>query len=73
MKIGITGRSIKERYKYGYNDFNIEILETTKVTNLESAKLERDFKFNNYKSKMELPQRIKDIFCGYSECYTIIN
>lgn len=68
IKIGITSKSTKQRYK-SYKDFDFEVLEETFDTNLNVAKMEREYKKNNKTSRFYLPKDI--IFGGRSECYEL--
>lgn len=71
IKIGITGRSIKERFQYGYSDFNYEIINEEHMTNLETAIKERELSIKFLKFRKQLPDNIKNNFDGYSECYSM--
>jgi len=68
IKIGITSRTIHERYYgSGYDDFSFKVLEEIKTTNLESALLERKFMKETELKKFKFPNNIR--FNGASECY----
>jgi len=70
IKIGITSKSIKQRYNYKYNEYKYIILEEHKVTNLESALMERDFIMTTKLEKFKFPDNVKK-FSGYTECYKV--
>ena len=68
LKIGITGSSIKKRYR-SYKDYTYEIIEEHKVTNLESAIMEKRFINETNLTRFEFPNEI--YFKGHTECYNI--
>ena len=68
LKIGITCRGIKERYK-NYKDYDMIVLEETHGTNLSSAILEDDFMKTTKLQKFIFPNDVK--FAGWTECYCI--
>lgn len=68
IKIGITSKSMKERYiSKKYNDFTYIILEENKTTNLKSALLEKEFMKETELNKFKFPKNVR--FDGHSECY----
>lgn len=68
LKIGITCRGIKERYK-NYKEYDMDIIDIVETTNLQSAILEDDFKKSTNLKKFKFPKNIT--FSGWTECYEL--
>jgi len=66
-KIGVTSRSIKERYKSGYDDYSYEIVDEIKMTNLKTVQKESILKKVN---KHFRDYSVSKDFIGYSECFS---
>jgi len=70
IKVGITSKTIKQRYSgIKYNDFSYIVLEEIKCNNLESALLEQTFKRETELKKFKFPKSVS--FEGYTECYEV--
>jgi len=70
LKVGITSKTIKQRYGRGiYKDFTYEIIEMIECSNLESARMEKEFMRTTKLKKFKFPPDIS--FKGVNECYEI--
>lgn len=70
IKVGITSVGLSKRFhSKQYKDFDIEVLETIVMTNLECAKAEKAYQDVNFKNKVSLPDDL--YFEGKTECYVI--
>lgn len=67
IKIGITSKTIFDRYKKGHEDFSYEIIDQIQATNLQCAIKEQIYKNKNLHKRFFLPLDI--IFSGRTECY----
>jgi len=67
IKIGITSKTIEERFSKGYEDFTFEIMDQIEDTNLTCATKEATFKNRNAHKRFYIPTHIK--FSGRTECY----
>ncbi len=68
VKIGVTSYTSYQRYnRKKYKDFEFEVINEVFDTNLEVAKLEKEYKKNNKESKFYLPNYID--FEGRTELY----
>lgn len=70
LKVGITRRSIKMRYNTSqYNYYEYEVLEQIIDTNINVAKMEKDFKNDSKNKKFKFPNDLK--FIGWTECFQL--
>lgn len=68
IKIGITKYTTERRYKHSeYKDFEFEVIDEIFDTNLNVAKMEKEFKSNNTNNRFYIPNDIN--FRGRTECY----
>jgi hypothetical protein len=72
IKIGITGLSVYERYKTGYNGFEYDILHESYYNSRKAGALEQQI-LNDHEEanlKFEYPIELRSKFEGWTECVT---
>jgi len=69
IKIGITAKSTKHRYKSYLKNFDIEVLEEIVDDGTTIMKIESDYKKNNKHKRFYLPETIE--FNGKTECFLL--
>lgn len=67
IKVGITRNTVKERYRYKYDDFQYKIINQIKDTNLNCALMEKLYIKENKENKFQLPETWE--FDGRTECF----
>ena len=67
LKLGLTNRSVKQRFQYGLNLYEYETLREEEISIQNAILIEQEAK-NEYKSSKYTP---KDKFPGWTECYNI--
>ena len=69
VKMGITARTVKERYK-GYKDWTYEIITEYQTTNLNTAYIERNF-LHQFKNDYDYRLPSEMSFGGETELFTL--